>query len=275
MEFFDSFPFTKLQGKNRGLDWVIQKVTEFKKVIDNIPETVNEAVAEAIENGVDFNVDTDKSLTADGVPADAKAVGDRIDGLTAEDVDAAPAGYGLGVGSTTKAVKSITANGWYVTNQDTPNSVWLLCHAFVANSGADITVEAWGLNGETKYKITKKSGVWDEWEYVNPPMYEGVEYRTVERCSGKPVYAKRIYQYYSSLGGNGVVDTAIPHGVSGFLGLVRCAAKLAEHPLPIFWSAGKSVDVFNVDATNITLRMVDDTWSSCRLYFDLYYTKEG
>ena len=30
------------------------------------------------------------------------------------------------------------------------------------------------------------------WEYVNPPLQIGVEYRTVERYLGKPVYAKAI-----------------------------------------------------------------------------------
>ena len=34
------------------------------------------------------------------------------------------------------------------------------------------------------------NGAWSEWECVNPPMVEGVEYRTTERYKGKPVYAK-------------------------------------------------------------------------------------
>ena len=31
-------------------------------------------------------------------------------------------------------------------------------------------------------------GVWGEWEYVNPPMMLGQEYRTTERYNGNPVY---------------------------------------------------------------------------------------
>ena len=31
---------------------------------------------------------------------------------------------------------------------------------------------------------------WQSWEYVNPPMRLGVEYRTTERYQGKPVYTK-------------------------------------------------------------------------------------
>lgn len=34
---------------------------------------------------------------------------------------------------------------------------------------------------------------WKEWEWVNPPMILGVEYKTTERCFGIPVYTKIIY----------------------------------------------------------------------------------
>lgn len=33
---------------------------------------------------------------------------------------------------------------------------------------------------------------WQPWEYINPPMALGVEYRTTERYLGKPVYVKLI-----------------------------------------------------------------------------------
>ena len=36
------------------------------------------------------------------------------------------------------------------------------------------------------------AGVWGEFEWVNPPMQLGVEYRTTERYNGKPVYAKLV-----------------------------------------------------------------------------------
>ena len=109
---------------------------------------------------------------------------------TASEVGAAPGGYGLGIGSTSKNVTAITGNGWYVTNQDTPDGAWWLCFAMVTNNGRDITVEAWNLTGTVKCKRTKRSDVWGDWEYVNPPMALGTEYRTTERHNGKVVYAK-------------------------------------------------------------------------------------
>ena len=38
----------------------------------------------------------------------------------------------------------------------------------------------------------KSGGTWKPWEWVNPPMELGVEYRTTERYQGKPVYVKMV-----------------------------------------------------------------------------------
>ena len=60
------------------------------------------------------------------------------------------------------------------------------------------------------------AGVWGEWEWVNPPMAMGVEYRTTERHNGKVVYAQAI--------DFGVMPNASNKGVyvnEGITGLVR------------------------------------------------------
>lgn len=36
----------------------------------------------------------------------------------------------------------------------------------------------------------------DEKEWINPPMLDGVEYRTTERANGKAVYIQRLYYGY-------------------------------------------------------------------------------
>lgn len=111
---------------------------------------------------------------------------------TASQVGAAPGGYGLGGGSTAKGVESITANGWYITNVNTPDSNYWLCQTFVTNNGKDITVEAWNLNGTVKMKRTKRSGTWGAWEAMIPSMSLNAEIRTTERYNGKVVYAKLV-----------------------------------------------------------------------------------
>lgn len=45
----------------------------------------------------------------------------------------------------------------------------------------------WAYHLERAYSET-----WTEWEYVNPPMYLGREYRTIERYHGKPVYTMAV-----------------------------------------------------------------------------------
>ena len=49
-----------------------------------------------------------------------------------------------------------------------------------------------GAAGPTIATKQKVDGVWHPWEYVNPQMVEGVEYRTTERFFGKPVYRKLV-----------------------------------------------------------------------------------
>ena len=41
-------------------------------------------------------------------------------------------------------------------------------------------------------RMKTDGGNWQPWEWVNPPMMLGDEYRTTERYLGKPVYAKKV-----------------------------------------------------------------------------------
>lgn len=41
--------------------------------------------------------------------------------------------------------------------------------------------------------LSKDNGVWGDFEWQNPPLYPGVEYRTTEKWYGKPVYALQCH----------------------------------------------------------------------------------
>ena len=120
---------------------------------------------------------------------------------TLEQIGSAPAGYGLGKPSTEIRncdLDDIVENGWYSYNMG----------AEVANVPMDIAsmlfVENFYDTNFCKHTITfldginttvtrvRQSGSWGEWEYKNPPMTPGVEYRTTERYNGKAVYTKLI-----------------------------------------------------------------------------------
>lgn len=62
-----------------------------------------------------------------------------------------------------------------------PNGILIV---YYARSGS--------VNGPAMATKQKINGTWYPWEYVNPPMELGKEYRTTERYLGKPVYVKVV-----------------------------------------------------------------------------------
>ena len=72
----------------------------------------------------------------------------------------------------------------------------IVCTDFTGGTPQSITIVYYAVDSSARGMAiaTKKkhSGVWYPWEYVNPPMFPGVEYRTTERWDGKVVYTKLI-----------------------------------------------------------------------------------
>lgn len=120
-------------------------------------------------------------------------------GVTAAQVGAAPAGYGLGLlGAVyTSDINTCTHNGWYYTNEATRNVPHVYFQeASVLVMGRTSTYIVQKLTSIYYRSImmrytTDGGATWVE-EWVEPPMAVGVEYRTAERFEGKPVYAKLI-----------------------------------------------------------------------------------
>ena len=157
MDFFNSFPYTTSRGKNRALDWVLEKIKGFQQEIDKIPEYVREAT-----NG-SSGVNVDRTLTVDGAAADSKTVGDRFDALTAADVGARPSDW-----MPTAADVGARPNGW------TPTA---------AEVGALPVVEDTS-NPGCFYVMRGSDKAW-----INPPNKGAIEYLTMEFFNGQPVYS--------------------------------------------------------------------------------------
>lgn len=126
-------------------------------------------------------------------------------------IGAAPDGFGLGGSATllTSAdnLDTLMKNGWYYYNTSNAPQGSLptalapyatLVH--VSASGNTCVQEAYdatdsNLHGtvlrRTVYGIGSGAKIYP-WEWVNPPMVLGVEYRTTERYLGKPVYCKVV-----------------------------------------------------------------------------------
>lgn len=137
----------------------------------------------------------------------------------------APGGFGLGTAAATVTdLNQTVLSGWYscVGSSNGPSSNfygWLLVSSRTG-AGGMIRQDAWNALAQpdhfARYAV---DGVWTPWEYVNPPMQLGVEYRTVERYNGKPIHIKAV-----SLGLlENNTSKSVEHGISDFESCVECS----------------------------------------------------
>ena len=124
-------------------------------------------------------------------------------------IDAAPGGFGLGGGATylnaDTDLDNITDNGWYQFGGNPINSPtedqdgWGGAYSYMevsARNSQNLTQTIFCSNSASfmgcKIKRARIANTWYPWEWVNPPMMQGSEYRTTERYLGKPVYVKLV-----------------------------------------------------------------------------------
>lgn len=145
---------------------------------------------------------------ADAVSVTPQTLSDGQKSQARGNIGAAPDGFGLGgdakVLTSDDDVNTIGASGWYGwVNNNVP------INAIAVTSLTIMRVDAYssGVKVQTLYGATdgaefimqpivarrmiygSKIGAW---EYVNPPMQLGIEYRTTERYLDKPVYCKVV-----------------------------------------------------------------------------------
>lgn len=112
----------------------------------------------------------------------------------------APGGYGLGgeitdIGAT--SVDNISGTGWYWGYNGLPDGFGYSPIHHIERNANYITQIAYSLTNVSNWgaicvRREKTGGVWQPWEWENPPMVADVEYRTTERYNGKPVYTKLV-----------------------------------------------------------------------------------
>lgn len=100
---------------------------------------------------------------------------------------------------------------------------------------------------------------WGEWEWLNPPMTFGVEYRTTERYMGKPVYAKCVNYGYITAG-----EHSIAHGIESIDEVV--GLEMINRTYGIFTSYFNA----SADRTNVNL---NTPWSMGGFVYIIKYTK--
>lgn len=116
----------------------------------------------------------------------------------------APSGYGLGTfGPVISDLNTATKSGFYTiagTYQNGPADIGAGFSPLLVLSGSEgnrIAQVYYGINASyhgciaTRY-YSNGPQAWSPWEWINPPMQIGVEYRTAERHNGKPVYMQLV-----------------------------------------------------------------------------------
>lgn len=160
-------------------------------------------------------------------------------------IGAAPDGFGLGGNSklltSDDDVNTIGASGWYswVSNSVPANAIIVSNITIMRVDAYTLGVKVQTLYGATDgvdsitQPIVARRMIYGSkigtWEYVNPPMYLGIEYRTTERYLGKPVYVKTVN--FGAFPNNTI--KSVEHGVSNMGRCISCVANNTTGAGPI------------------------------------------
>ena len=112
-----------------------------------------------------------------------------------------------------------------------------------------------------------KSDVWGEWEYVNPPMQLGVEYRTTERYLGKPVYCKLVN--FGAL--PNATRKVVNHNIPNVSSVISVYGSAQDQAIGV-GAFNAQVTGINADNTNVAIWTSADL-SNYSAYVALKYTK--
>ena len=212
-----------------------------------------------------------------GTPITPEALEHIENGIQTAYESFAPAGYGLGA-SPKKAEDCDDAriNGWYYIDSATANrpehiQYGVLFPQYRTSQGmVQECADVYGLVA----RRCKQNGVWGPWEYLNPPMVLGVEYRTTERWNGKVVYTKLVD--IGSLPNNTKkeVSGAVTEGFSRFLDIklhIKGTGTVYEHR-----NSHANVDVYGFgDGTYGWLVVTTKSdMSAYTAYATIKYTKD-
>ena len=187
---------------------------------------------------------------------------------------AAPSGYGLGTGATYGSSPNSIFNGgfyrWDTNNDQTPfaNASMIVIPRAKDTSAGQI---AFGHVGNSKgvmamRAVTSTSA--NAWDWVNPPMTLGNEYRTMERYNGKPVYVKAI-----NFGTAPSSTTkAVEHGAENVDLVIASGGRMYQYSLPFEDEGGNKCYITIAHRTHIVIKSTAN-WNTNTITAWIKYTK--
>ena len=182
----------------------------------------------------------------------AQSLSDAQKAQARTNINAAPGGFGLGTtGQAVTDFDTVHLNGWYYGAPGTahaPDSEngWSVRVTNIGNSNVICIQDAYTAVNTNKYLHCRRlvyintATQNNPWEWVNPLMALGIEYRTTERYLGKPVYAK-TFNIPTSIFTNQGVDYA--HGITNLDRIVNTFVYCRADSARIFpWAYYGSAD---------------------------------
>ncbi len=196
-------------------------------------------------------------------------------------IAAAPSGFGWGeelpqLVSTAAEVDAITANSIVRYANGSTNLVdgdsgsytrYAIVVTYTVNAtdkAQDVYGYGGGAHGDVMLHRGRFVNTWLPWEWVNPPMQFGVEYRTTERYLGKPVYTTIVNCGTITAGTN-----TIAHNIASVAQMVGCefidvSGYIAGQPPTLFVTANVS---------SIYIDVTGDQFVGRTIYVRLRYVK--
>lgn len=213
----------------------------------------------------------------------------------------APDGYGLGSNAKLLTadddLNTVLTTGWYNWSwaahpQNAPDNNWheygCAMHVFSTTPGGYAIQIVYDLSDDITHGcaiqrtiyVLSSGTVYYPWEWVNPPMSVGVEYRTTERYLGKPVYVKTVNTGALPNATYKEISASFPNA-NRFLAIYGSAYKDNAHliPLPCLrygsdaYNTDQAVQVTVNTTTSITISTNRDMSSFTESSVCVKYTK--
>lgn len=194
------------------------------------PQTIARAIYDSYGKNLQTRLD---ELNQDYVATSVQSLTDEKKTQARWNINAAPGGFGWG-GNASRILAGADLNSYVKTGryaQGTTQVMKQILNLPDAFSNGGIVVDVLAISptyvAQIAYNLRDNKdiitamrqnyvGAWQPWEYVNPPMALGIEYRTTERYMGKPLYKKLIEfpsltgrDYQNVYGRDGFVISAI------------------------------------------------------------------
>lgn len=209
---------------------------EGKVLEEQLPDTTYIPVTSEVPSDSDIWIDPDETAIEESHVTDRN----NPHGVTIAQIGAAPAGYGLGDMLAEEPILAdaheIWKTGWYRVHPSVTANVpvsGVLRAEVYAYRYVTLTLYSneYLSNDTTILRQCLVDGVWQDWEFVNPPMQLGVEYRTTKRHKGKPVYVVKMNM--GALPNNGRIEAS--H--------VASVGDIVRHSCSIIRDYGSSVEI--------------------------------